>query len=92
MKDMCELTIPETTITPEQYSYNARQLAMTFVHRAVKDYCMNDSDSKRAAILKDLRSSYMDLISDGVSVIVAEQLESNYDAIKARILNEEEDE
>lgn len=92
MKNMSEITIPETTITDEQYSYNARQLFMTVVHRAVVDYCRSASESRKAAILKELRSKYMDCVSDGMSVIVAEQLEKNCDIIRARILKEEEEE
>lgn len=92
MKTMDQITIPETTITPEQYSYNARQLVMTIVHKAVRDYCKSKSEPRRKAILAELRSSYMDSISDGISVIAAEQLENNYDAIKARVLKEEEEE
>ena len=89
-KDMTEITIPKSTITDEQYAYNARQLIMTIIHRAVADYCQTISESRKAEILKSLRSKYMDYVSDGMSVIVAEQLEKNYDAIKARILKKEE--
>lgn len=92
MKEMNEITIPATTITDEQYALNARQLVMTIIYNAAKDYCQTTSESKRKAILKDLRSSYMDFASDGMSVITAEQLEKNCDAIKARILKEEEEE
>ena len=92
MKTMDQITIPETTITDEQYISNARQLFMTVIHRAVKEYCCSDSEPRRKAILKDLRSPYMDCVSDGMSVIAADQLEKNGDAIKARILKEEEEE
>lgn len=91
MKDMSEIIVPETTIAPEQYSYNGRQLVMTILHQAAKDYCRNESESTRKAILKDLRSSYMEFISDGMSVVVAEQLEKNCEAIKARISKEEDE-
>lgn len=89
-KTMDEITIPEITITPEQYAVNARQLVATVMLQATRDYCKTGSESNRKAILKDLRSSHMDFVSNGMSVIVAEQLEKNYEAIKARIMNEEE--
>ena len=91
MKTMDQIIIPATTITDEQYLKNARQLFMTIIHKAVKDYCSSESEARRAAILKELRSKYMDYVSDGMSVIVAEQLEKNYDAIKARVLKERDE-
>ena len=91
MKTMAEITIPATTITDEQYNYNARQLVATIIHRAVNDYCRTTSDKRKAEILKDLRSSRMDMLSDGMSVIAAEQLVKNGDAIKTRILKDEEE-
>ena len=90
MKSISENAIPETTITTEQYSVNARQLVAAIMLNATRDYCRTDSEATRNAILKDLRSYYMDFISNGMSVIVANQLEKDYEAIKARIMNEEE--
>ena len=90
MKNMNEITIPETTITPEQYSINARQLVATILLQATRDYCREESEAKRNAMLKDLRSSHMDFVSNGMSIVVAEQLEKNCDEIKTRIINEEE--
>ena len=92
MKTMDQITIPETTITDEQYAHNARQLIMTLIHHEVRRYCAITSESERQAILKDLRSPRMDFLSDGMSVITAERLEKNCEAIKARILKEEEEE
>lgn len=90
MKSMDEITIPETTITDEQYVVNARQLVASILLQGVRDYCRTDNEPERQAILKDLRSAHMDFISDGMSVITAEQLEKNCDAIKVRISNEKE--
>jgi hypothetical protein len=87
---MNSITIPKTTITPEQYAVNARQLAASILLQAVKDYCKTNSETTRKEILKNLRSSRMDFISDGMSIVTAEQLEKNCEAIKARIDNEEE--
>ena len=91
MKTMAEITIPATTITPEQYAYNARQLVSTIVYRAAHDYCCTTSKKRRTEILKDLRSARMDALSDGISVIVAEQLVKNESAIKSRILKDGEE-
>lgn len=85
MKDMSEITIPETTITPEQYSFNARQLIMAVIYRAVEDYCFFKNEVNREEILKHLRSSRMNELSDGMSVIVAEQLELHPEEIAERL-------
>ena len=91
MKDMSEITIPETTITDEQYAVNARQLMASVMLQATKDYCKTDSAPKRNVILKDLRSSYMGFASNGTSVVVAEQLEKNVDEIRERMLKHNDD-
>ena len=91
MKSMDEIIIPETTITPEQYSVNARQLVAAIMLQATRDYCKEESKPKRNAILKDLRSSHMDFVSNGMSAIIAEQLEKNADEIKIRIMKDKED-
>jgi hypothetical protein len=91
MKEMTEITIPETTITPEQYAHNARQLVMSIIYRATSEYCGSNSESHRKAILKDLRSRYMNEISDGMSVIVAEQLELHPEEIAERLRRHHED-
>ena len=85
MKDMSEITIPKTTITDAQHSYNARQLYMTVIYRAVEDYCKTHCESTRKAILKDLRSARMTSLTDGMSELVAGQLEIDSDAIAERL-------
>ena len=85
MKTMDQITMPETTITPEQYAFNARQLVMTILYRAVDDYCFTLSDKKRAEILKDLRSARMSTMSDGMSILVADQLENHHKEIAERL-------
>lgn len=63
-----------------------RNLACAIIMQAVKDYFeANTTDKQRNAILKDLRSSRMDFISNGTSVIVAEQLELHPKEIAARM-------
>ena len=90
MKDMSEITIPKTTITPEQYAVNARQLVASIMLQATRDYCRSGSESRRNAIVKDLRSPHMDFASNGMSIMVADQLEAHPDEIRARINKEEE--
>lgn len=64
----------------------ARNLACAITLQAVKDYLKEGkTDAKRQAILKELRSPYMQLITDGTSVTVAEQLEKNPKEIAERL-------
>lgn len=73
-----------------------RQLACAIILQAVKDYFIKTEyktvkkteemfDKKRKEIIKDLRSAYMDMLSNGQSVIVAEQLEKHPEEIAARL-------
>lgn len=63
---------------------NIRNLVCAIIMQAVRDY-FHSSSGKKALILKDLRSSYMNLISNGTSVIVAEQLEKHPEEIRERL-------
>ena len=91
MKDMSEITIPETTISEMQLEYNLRQLAAAICYQGVKDYCKLKSIHRKQVILDDLRTPYMDFITSGISTVAAEQLEKNEEEIKARIFNESEE-
>lgn len=63
-----------------------KQLAAATVLRAVKDYFGKKSNEKRRAqILKDLRSPWMDFFTNGSAAIVADKLEKNPDEIKKRL-------
>lgn len=75
---------------------NLRNLACAIILQAAKDYFTKEEYlteektetmfiRKRKAILKDLRSSYMDTLSNGTSIIVAEQLELHPEEIAARL-------
>ena len=67
-------------------NFGLRQLVCAIILQAVKDYCaQNTTDKKKSAILMDLRSPYMDQISNGTSVIVAEQLELRPTEIAKRL-------
>ena len=65
---------------------NIRNLACAIILQAVRDY-FRSSSGQKAVILKDLRSPYMDMLSNGTSVLVAEQLELHPEEIKARLHN-----
>ena len=73
-----------------------RNLACAIVLQAVRDYFTKKEYKtkakteemfikKRKTILKDLRSSYMNLITQGTSVVVADQLEKHPEEIAARM-------
>jgi hypothetical protein len=61
-----------------------RQLACAITYQAVKDYCGATVHGRRA-ILKDLRSSWMDFITNGTSLTVADELEKHPTEIEARM-------
>lgn len=73
-----------------------RELACAIMLQAAKDYFIKEKYKtekkteamfikKRKTILEDLRSSYMDLLSNGTSIVVAEQLELHPDEIAERL-------
>lgn len=71
---------------------NIRNLAAAITLQAVKDYFdENVTDAKRKVILKDLRSAHMDFITNGMSIIVAEQLEKHPEEIAERLRRHSED-
>lgn len=65
---------------------NIRELACAITMQAVRDYfAAGVTPKKRATILKDLRSSWMETITNGTSILVAEQLELHPEAIAERL-------
>jgi hypothetical protein len=64
---------------------SVRRLAAAVTLQAVRDYFKTTSDKKRNTILKDLRSPWMDWLTNGTSVNVAEQLEKHPAEIKERL-------
>lgn len=92
MKSMKEISVPKSTITPEQYAANAHQLIAAVLFQATKDYCETRSESSRGAIIKDLRSSRMEYMSNGMSIVVAEQLKKHPNEIRERVCRDTEKE
>lgn len=56
---------------------NYRQLGFAVALQAAKDFFKTGSKKKRMGILEDLKSSWMDFITDGLSVKLAEKIETN---------------
>ena len=64
-----------------------RSLGAAVLLQAVRDYC--DCTPKwQKAILKDLRSKWMDFLTEGKSIVVAEQLEKHPEEIAQRLKKE----
>lgn len=64
----------------------ARELACAITMQAVRDYfAPKATEKKRKEILKDLCSKWMDFITNGLSITVAKQLETNPDEIRERL-------
>lgn len=70
--------------------YNVRQLGAAVMLQAVRDYFK--SPTKQKVILKDLRSKWMDFLTNGKAAIVAEQLELHPKEIAARLHQQETEE
>lgn len=70
---------------------NYRQLGFAVANQAVRDYfdCVDEGQQK--TILKELRSDYMTLITDGMGEIIAEQLELYPEEIKKRFKRTEKE-
>jgi hypothetical protein len=61
-------------------------LAAAVVLQATKDYFSRQTtDEKRKVILKQLRSDWMEVFTDGTSIVVAERLEKYPEEIKSRL-------
>ena len=73
---------------------NYKQLGYAVVIQAIKDYIEAEhSPKKQRAIIKQLRSPWLDWLSNGLSVQLADRLKTNaretYDRLK-KSYNEEE--
>ena len=75
---------------------NYRQLACAIAIQAAKDCHSIDgvitSPQKRAAIIKTLRSDYMNFITNGLSSMLADELKRDYKEVVRRIKNMEKGE
>ena len=70
----------------------ARNLSCAITLQAVKDYFKADGEpAKQNVILKDLRSDWMDFITNGTSIAVADQLEKHPDEIRERLRQNNDD-
>lgn len=67
---------------------NYKQLGYAVAVQAAKDY-KNASKERRDVIIKDLRSDYMDFITGGLSIPLADALINDHKAVIKRITNME---
>ena len=63
---------------------NIRNLASAVLLQAAKDYC-DGTDKERAKISEELRSEWVQELTQGISLVVAEQLEKNWKVIAPRL-------
>ena len=66
-----------------------RNLVAAITLQAVRDYFGSTTEGKKL-ILKDLRSSWMQMLTGGQSVVVAEQLEKHPEEIRERMRRHKE--
>lgn len=59
-------------------------LGAAIVLQAVKDY-FEETVPMQRAIINDLKSDWLDFITNGTSIIVAEKLKSNPEEIRSRL-------
>lgn len=69
---------------------NIRELSCATILQAVRDFVASE-DYEHKIILRELRSAWMDLLTQGLSCVVAEQLEKHPDDIVKRIRKCKED-
>lgn len=75
------------------YDENYRQLGRAITYEAIKEFAEEKNNPKRQhKIIKELRSKHMDLVSEGLSVILADKLETNPNEICDRVKKLEEEE
>ena len=65
-----------------------KELAAAVLLQATKDY-FDETDEVQEAILNDLRSDWLEFLTDGMSVIVAEQITLHPEEIIIRLRREE---
>lgn len=75
---------------------NYKQLGYAIALQAAKDYQsiedVETSPAQRREIIKDLRSPYMELVTNGLSIMLADALRRDYKVVVARIKNMEREE
>ena len=61
-----------------------KHLGCAVTVRAVKDFFRAKTDEKKQEIIKDLRSEWMEWLTEGLAEQVADKLESDPDGVKCR--------
>lgn len=67
---------------------NYKNLACAIAIQAAKDY-VDASPQQRGHILRQLRSEYMNFITDGKSSMLADALKRDYKAVVSSLINSE---
>lgn len=68
-----------------------KNLGCAIAMQAAKDYASVDaSPQSRAAIIRQLRSPYMEFITGGISIMLADALRRDYKSVVKRIYSMEE--
>ena len=62
-----------------------RAIAVAILSQSVSDF-VHGTPRTRKAIIKDLRSTYMETITNGLSIVVADQMEFHPEQIKEELL------
>lgn len=61
-----------------------KNLGAAIIMQAVKDY-FEATTHQQKAIIKDLKSDWLDFITNGTSIVVADRLKSNPEDIRRRL-------
>ena len=64
---------------------NYKRLGLAIAKQAVKDYFNTNDSKKKKTILKELRSEYLALLTDGMGELIADQLELHPEEIKKKL-------
>lgn len=67
-------------------TYNYHNLGCAIVLQAVKDYCKrNASNARKGEIMKNLKSDYLIQLSDGLSLVAAQELKKDLKGVAKRL-------
>lgn len=64
-----------------------KNLASATLIEAAREYCEVETTQQKNKIIKDLNTTWMDFLTDGMSINVARELQRNGPAIKKRLEN-----
>jgi hypothetical protein len=62
-----------------------KNLGAAIILQAVKDYFNATASYQKRVIINDLKSDWLDFITNGTSIVVADKLKSNPEEIRRRL-------